>query len=530
MKQFSILLFTAIAFIANSQNSPLLQAQKCIGGTGNDAAYSIQQTKDGGYITAGSSYSNDGNVNGHHGTSLYTDYWIVKLNVKGKIQWQKSLGGASNDVAKSLQQTKDGGYIIAGYSSSNDGDVTANYGGYDYWIVKLDPSGNMQWQKNFGGSKEDKAYSIQQTNDGGYIVAGYSYSFDNDVTGHHQNFDNPDYWIVKLNAAGNLQWQKSLGGTAYDVAWSICQTTDGGYIVAGGAASDNGDIISHHGSNEYTDYWIVKLNAIGSMQWQKCYGGSYLDMGRSIQQTKDGGYIVAGSTESFDGDVIGHHTFNWTLDYWILKLDVTGNIQWQKSLGGYDFDDVSEIRQTKDGGYIATGSTESYDGDVTGNHGIIDNWTVKLDVWGNMQWQKCLGGSNSDYSTSIQQTIDGGYIVAGIAQSNDGDVSGNNGGADYWLVKLSASGGFAERQPILTAFNRNNHQLTISPNPVQSILHIRGLSSNINYQLRIMNESGTVLFQTSIKNISSYDIDVSKLASGIYYLQAGEERVKFVKE
>jgi hypothetical protein len=275
------------------------------------------------------------------------------------IDWQKSLGGSATDDATSIQQTTDGGYIVAGFSYSTDGDVTGHHGGSDYWIVKLDVTANLQWQKSFGGLSEDYPYSIQQTTDGGYIVAGYSSSTDGDVTGNHGG---GDCWVVKLDATGNLQWQRLLGGSEYDFANSIQQTTDGGYIVAGGSASADGDVTGNHGGE---DYWVVKLDATGNLLWQKSFGGSDDEEAWSIQQTTDGGYIVAGSSYSTDGDVTGNHGGE---DYWIVKLYATGNLQWQKSLGGSGDEDAWSIQQTTDDGYIVAGESFSINGDVTGNH------------------------------------------------------------------------------------------------------------------------------------------------------------------
>ncbi len=252
---------------------------------------------DGGYIVAGKSSSNDGDVTNHHGSIGSMDYWVVKLDSTGTIQWQKCLGGTYGEVGYSIQQTDDDGYIVAGYSSSNDGDVTNNHGSVDYWVVKLDSLGTIQWQKCLGGSRDEEGYSIQQTADGGYIVAGSTYSKDGDVTNNHGK---SDYWVVKLDSTGTIQWQKCLGGTHDDEALSIQQTADGGYIVAGDSGSNDGDVTNNHGK---TDYWIVKLDSTGIIQWQKCLGGSSYDEALSIQQTADGGYIVAGGTESHDGDV-----------------------------------------------------------------------------------------------------------------------------------------------------------------------------------------------------------------------------------
>ncbi|MDR2351801.1 MAG: T9SS C-terminal target domain-containing protein [Deltaproteobacteria bacterium] len=425
---FLALIFLLVSFtsVVKAENSaPRIEWQKLFGGSESDSALSIQQTSDGGYIIAGYSDSNDGDVTGNHGKD---DYWIVKLDSMGTLKCQKSFGGSEIDQAYSIHQTSDGGYIIAGYSSSYDGDVTGNHAYEDYWIVKLNSLGTLQWQKSLGGNGTDRAYSIQQTSDGGYIIAGISNSNNGDVTGDHMK---GDYWIVKLDSLGTLQWQKSFGGSRRDFAYCIQQTSDGGYIIAGESWSNDGDVTGNHGKG---DYWIVKLDSLGILQWQKSFGGSNQDFPYSIQQTSDGGYIVAGESWSNDGDVTGNHRQQ---NYWIVKLDSLGILQWQKSLGGSDSEQANSIQQTSDGGYIIAGHSESNDGDVTGNHGKNDYWIVKLNSQGTLQWQKSFGGSGSDSATSIQQTSDGGYIIAGSSYSNDGDVKGNPGKYnDYWIVKL----------------------------------------------------------------------------------------------
>ncbi|MCK9593687.1 MAG: PKD domain-containing protein [Methanoregula sp.] len=399
--------------------------QKCLGGLNGDNAQSIQQTADGGYIVAGKSNSNDGNVTGNHGNY---DYWVVKLTATGTLDWQKCLGGLNEDNAQSIQQTTDGGYIVAGFTYSNDGNVTGNHGSADYWVVKLDSTGTTLWQKCLGGLNHDNAKSIQQTADGGYIIAGYTYSNNGNVTGNHGNYD---YWVVKLDNSGNLLWQKCLGGINIDHAVSIHLTGDGGFIIAGSTASNDGNVDGNHGNY---DYWVVKLDNSGNLLWQKCLGGTNIDYAYSIQQTGDGGYIVVGFAHSNDGNVTGSHG---SADYWVVKLDNSGNLLWQKCLGGTNIDYAYSIQQTGDGGYIVVGYTRSNDGNVMGNHGESDYWVVKLDNSGNLLWQKCLGGTDYDDAFSVQQTADGGYIIAGETTSNNGNVYGNHGSSDYWVVKLN---------------------------------------------------------------------------------------------
>jgi hypothetical protein len=274
-----------------------------------------------------------------------------------------------------VQQTIDGGYVVAGYSTSYDGDVVGNHPGVvspaqDFWIIKLDPIGTLQWQKCLGGNIQERAYDIKQTSDYGFIIAGFCSSNNGDVTGFHGN---DDYWIVKLDSSGGLEWQKALGGTSVDRAQSVLQTPDGGYIAAGFTSSINGDVTDNHGSS--SDYWIVKLNASGNIQWKKCYGSSGSEAAYSIAQTMDNGFVVAGIATANGGDVTGFHGSS---DYWIVKLDSAGVLQWQQSYGGSASDDSHSVSQIIDGGFILSGSSNSVNGDVTGNHGDLDYWLVKL--------------------------------------------------------------------------------------------------------------------------------------------------------
>ncbi len=416
-----------ISTIIPFAGQPTIEWEKSLGGSNGDEAYAIQQTVDGGFIVAGSTNSDDGDVVGFNGSY---DAWVVKLNTIGNIEWQKSLGGSSVDGANSVQQTQDGGFIVAGSAHSNDGDVSNNNGNVDAWVVKLNTIGNIEWQKALGGSGVEYANSVQPTQDGGYIVAGYTNSNDGNVSGNHGS---NDFWVVKLDNIGNILWQNALGGSFNDRALSIQETLDAGYIVAGYSNSIDGDVTGNHGFN---DYWIVKLNNLGNLQWQKSLGGSAADVANSIQQTLDGGYIVSGYSASNDGDLT---TNQGGLDYWVIKLDNIGDIEWQKSLGGSLPDNSKSVQQTPDGGYLVIGNSSSNDGDVSGNNGDQDHWLVKLDNAGNLVWQKSLGGSLGDYGSSIEQTQDGGIIVAGGASSIDGDVTGNIGGTDFWIVKLTQS-------------------------------------------------------------------------------------------
>ncbi len=509
----SSFVFILIIFLSKTTfGQPAIQWQKCFGGDSTDNVYSIQQTFDSGYVVAGFSMSNNGEVGGNFGDK---DFWVVKMNNQGDLQWQKNLGGSNQDWAYSIKQTIDNGYIIAGLTNSIDSMVSGNHGMQDVWVVKLGNSGEFEWQKCLGGSNNDVAYSIQQTYDTGFIVVGGASSNDGDVTVMHGI---GDYWIVKLNSLGAIQWQKSLGGSSGECAFSVQQTRDSGYIVAGRSQSNNGDANGSHGND---DCWIVKLNNNGDVQWKKCYGGSQRDVARDIKQTKDGGYIFAGSTNSNDGDVSGLHT-QWNNDFWVVKISDNGVIQWQKCLGGDSVDDAYSIQQTPDGSYIVAGTTSSSDGDVTGLIGVENTWIVKLDSSGSIRWEKCYGGSATDLSNATWLTFDGGIISTGCTNSNDGDVSGNHGGWDYWVVKLADDSYVQE--------NKTDFLIQIFPNPATTSITIQTPQAST---IEIFNLEGQILRtikQTELKT----SIDVSQLPAGIYFIRATSEKGadvrKFVKE
>jgi hypothetical protein len=321
----------------------------------------------------------------------------ISANVSNSAEyWAKTYGWSNHDYAYSIQQTTDGGYIVAGetYSFGVDSAVI--------WILKLDSNGDITWQKTYGGSGRDYADFIQQTTDGGYIVVGNTSSFGG---------GSPDIWILKIDSNGDITWQKTYGGSDWDRVYSIQQASDGGYIAAG---------YTHSFGVSSSDSFLLKLDSNGDITWQKTYGGSNSDRLYSVRQTTDGGYIVAGRTQSFGA---GEE------DFWVLKIDSNGDITWQKTYGGSNHDYSYSTQQTTDGGYIVAGYTYSF------GVGSSDGWLLKLDSNGDITWQKTYGGDNSNRIYSIQQTSDGGYIVAGVAGSFY-----HSAYSDSWAFKLDGSG------------------------------------------------------------------------------------------
>jgi uncharacterized delta-60 repeat protein len=385
---------------------------KVYGGSQVDTVYSMQQTADGGFIIAGT-------TNSFGAGSM--DIWILKLDSNGDPVWQKTFGGAGNDEAYSIQQTADGGYVVAGRTES------FGAGKGDIWILKLDSNGDTVWQKTYGGTKEDYVFSIQQTADGGYVMAGRTESF---------GVVNFDVWVLKLDSNGNALWQKTYGGSGWDIAYSIQETADGGYVVAGFTESV--------GAGKY-DIWVLKLDNNGNAIWQKTYGGSGNDYAITVQQTADGGYVVAGHIESFNA--VGY-------DVWVLKLDDNGNVIWQKRYGGSGNDYSLSMQQTADGGYVMAGWTDSF------GTGGDDVWVLKLDDNGNVIWQKRYGGSGNDGAYSVQQTADGGYVMAGWTYSFGAGLS------DMWILKLDSNGSINDCSAI--GMNTTNATITNTSAAVSS--------------------------------------------------------------
>jgi hypothetical protein len=406
---------------------PSILWENSYGGTGIDNATCIIQSQDGGYAFAGTTASTDGDVHMLHGLSGAQDVWVVKLDAGGAMEWSQTYGGSEDDGANAIIQTFDGGYAVAGWTKSDDGDVTGNHGKSDYWILKLSSTGAIEWQQTYGGSQDETAYGILQTADSGFVVMGSTASNDGDVT---SNYGGTDCWVVRISKTGVLVSQHSYGGSNNDYCLSIVQTLDKGYAMTGVTQSADNVKLAHGGP----DLWVIKLDSDGMLQWQNAYGGSDEDEGSSIIQTPDSGYVVAGYTSSSDGDITKLQG-GW--DVWVMRLDPRGVLQWQKTYGGSQYDEAWSIVRNAVGGFALAGMTTSSDGDATGHRGANDYWILQLAEDGTLQWEECLGGKATDEPSSIIQTTDQGFAIAGFSNSTDGDVTGYHGSNDAWVVKLA---------------------------------------------------------------------------------------------
>ncbi|UCD21427.1 MAG: hypothetical protein JSW22_05060 [Chloroflexota bacterium] len=330
--------------------------------------------------------------------SLISMGCICPITPFSQPAWSNTFGGSSDDYALSVQQTSDGGYIMAGSTESYGA------GGADVWLIKTDSSGNEMWNKTFGGASDDSGYSVGQTSDGGYIIAGSTYSY---------GVGDSDMWLIKTDSSGNVAWNKTFGTPYEDHGNSVQQTSDGGYIVAGWTYSAGaGD----------SDVWLIKINPLGDETWSKTLGGWHPNWARSIRFTPGGGYIIVGSTEPY---VVGD------ANMLLIKAYASGNEKWHKHFGGSGDDYGYSVQQTSDGGYIIAGDTFSY------GHGNRDAWLIKTDSSGNEMWSKTFGCSGSDHAESVQQTGDGGYVICG---SSGSPYDANRSSYNVRLIKTDSLG------------------------------------------------------------------------------------------
>ena len=328
---------------------------------------------------------------------ILTIVLILPIYSTAQITFERTYGGADSDECESVQQTTDGGFIIAGSTSS------FGSGWSDFYLIKTDRNGDTLWTNTYGGPNTDRAYSVKQTFDGGFILAGCTRSFGSGLD---------DFWLIKTDSIGNEEWNKTFGGSSsYEIASDVQQTFDGGYILAGFTNAVAG-------AGNY-DFWLVKTDSIGTREWSQMFGGNGSDRAECVVQTFDGGYILAGYTQSFGAG---------SFDFWLIKTDSSGNEEWNRTFGGSSGDRAYHVQQTSDGGYILVGATESF------GAGYNDIFLIKTDSNGDSLWAKIFGGSSGDKARAVQQTLDGGYILAGYTSS-----FGSEGG-DFWLIKTDSGG------------------------------------------------------------------------------------------
>lgn len=354
------------------------------------------------------------------------------------LAWQRCLGGALFEYSWGVQATSDGGCAVLGITTSYEGDVSGQHGQSDFWLARLNAGGMLQWQRCYGGTDADLATRLLTTDDGGFLMLGSTSSADGDVD-CNGNFQHA--WAVKVDSLGAVEWQACLAGDQNGSGGVINQaieTGDEGYLVVGGTYATQGMWQENHGQS---DFFAAKLSAGGTVEWVHCYGGSGSDEAWVIKASPDGNYVIAGTSGSTDGQV----TTGSSGQVWVLKINGAGDMLWNRRMGGNSGpgtgDDVKDLVMNPDGSILVAASSGSNDGDVSGNHGAYDVWLVHLDSTGAILQKRCFGGTGNEYAWGAEGSAQGRYVVAGTTTSNDGDVSGNHGGngQDAWVLMVDSS-------------------------------------------------------------------------------------------
>lgn len=476
--------------------------QQNYGGSEADSGNAVLSTNDGGYLLGLTVNSEDGNITV---PTWSQDMVLIKTNSLGAIEWQKEYGGSGYESLKTLKHTSDGNFIFAGQANSENGDLTMFYGSGDIWVVKVDTLGNILWQKSYGGSGSDVANELIQTTDGGFLIVGTTYSSDGDVT---INYGTNDLWIVKIDSSGVIEWQKSFGGGSYDEAYSAIELNNN-YIVVGKTGS-----IDVSG-----EFWALKIDSEGTLISENTYGIGGDNAARKIISTSDGGYAIVGHIyiNDFTTDHSGY-------EYYIIKFNENDVVEWESNFGGSDADYAFDIIETIDG-YIVCGHTFSDNGDILAGtyHGGGDIWVLAIDILGNLTSQIMLGGSQWEFAPNISKTSDSGFILSGTAESDDGNVIGNFGNDDAWIIKFDST---------LNIPDKEKRKSFLYPNPVKDIIY---LSTNHDLKGAIIYDLLGNKINVNKELLKQSKIDVSSIQSGIYMLILNHSNIqreifKFIKE
>ena len=436
---------------ASAASPSFALTDKTFGGSGYDSFSAIIKTSDGGFLYGGSSASGAGGdkteANKTTTGEWSYDYWIVKVNADGVKQWDRTYGGASYDGLTTLIQTTDGGYLLGGYSWSGAGadKAEASRGESDFWVVKINGSGQKEWDRTYGGTDHDYLISALQTADGGYLLGGHSLS-EVGADKSAANRGEGDYWVVKVSKSGQKEWDRAYGGPGFDWLSAVVPSAGGGYLLTGSSDSGIGGEKSEgrKGNTQYwegkSDFWVVKISSTGTKEWDRSFGGSGRDVLKAAVSAADGGYLLGGTSDSW----IGNKTYTSQeeeTDYWVVKISSTGTQAWDRAFGGDDVEDLAALVSTADGGYLLGGSSYSGAiGDKTGaSRGGSDYWVVKVNASGTKEWDRASGGNGNDDLKSLVQTPGEDYLLGGNSNS---EISGektaaSRGEYDFWLVRLA---------------------------------------------------------------------------------------------
>ncbi|MBM4093617.1 MAG: hypothetical protein FJ276_30045, partial [Planctomycetes bacterium] len=448
--------WTASASLAGAQVFPAIQWQQTFGGSGRDELTACLLTFDGGYLLGGAS---DSGVGGNKTERKFgwADFWVVKVDPSGAIQWQRVFGGDMDDYLSALAPVAAGGFLLGGWSRSDPipgvGNKTAvNHGAPDFWLVKIDALGNMSWDRTYGGSGSQTLEAMVATGDGGFLLAGDS---DSPPSGNKSspNYGGMDFWLVKVGRDGQKQWDQSYGGNGREHCAAVVGTAGGGCLVGGYSASgvSGNKTDSHYGGG---DIWVVLLDSNGVKQWDRTFGGERVDELSAIVVTTDGSFLLGGTSDSNPGgnkSALGRGD----RDMWIIKIDSEGNKQWDESYGGTASELCSNLAAADAAGFLVAGFSGSAPG---GNktaplYGNNDFWIVRVAASGTALWDQAYGGSGGDYLRTALATQGGCYVLAGSSGSSPSGTKtapllGPANSLDYWIVAIAGSQGpFVTAQP-----------------------------------------------------------------------------------
>lgn len=350
----------------------LLQWSRTYGGSGDDRGSDLIQTSDG-FAVLGYTDSLDGDVTTSMG---HRDFWLLKTEVDGALSWQKAYGYSGADEGISLIETPEKDFILSGVldvtasgGSGNLAKSSKRHAGGDYWSIKVSSLGTLIWARSYGGSLNERPFGIAQNSKGELVVVGSSDSSDADITSNKGSYD---FWIVKSDATGHLLWEASYGGAEIDVARGIISSEDGNYVIVGDTRSNQEDVSFNNGA---ADLWLIKISEDGTLLWNRSIGGTNFDVARSLYKTYDDGFVISGSSRSSDGDVAKNQGQN---DAWIVKTNNKGELLWEATVGGTNIDFAYDAVQLTDGSIIAVGDTNSFDGDIPQNKGLTDALIIKI--------------------------------------------------------------------------------------------------------------------------------------------------------
>jgi hypothetical protein len=508
--------FLCINQWATAQFAPTTKWAKCYGGNERDGLGTMIEAHNGGFMVLGSTESKDGNLDTHTSKNSF----LAKISNEGVIEWQKFYGNSESGVGD-IAKYPEGGYIMCGVSYKVGGDVTQNKGGNDFWVVRINDTGKIIWEKSYGGSNFDWASKVVIDKANNIYIGGSSQSFDGDVKNPNiiLPFAGVDYWILKLDPNGNLIWERSYGGTSDDDFYDMALTADNGLFFCGYVESNDGDVVGAHFKPGYgvLDGWMVKIDSSSNIEWQKAVGGTNAEQFSSMVATKDSGCVAVGFATSVDGDLKGYIPIT-SYYAWVVKFNKDGKIEWQKCLGGTTgYGRAASISLDKDDNYIVTANSNSRDGYLDVGVGFNKkSFLLKFNKQGELIWKRMIGGSRDNFFASILTDAKNSIYISGYTTSRDYDAISTIdtiGVGDGIIIKLNP-----ETYPIKVIGTNNN--LSIYPNPASSAVYIA--TKNIK-QIRLIDALGRVYLNEKIDHriyTGNYLIPLNYVANGTYFLQA----------